>query len=67
MHESLTIVAPADGSIYLYDTTLRPEFQTLPMLTTGAGGALESRVNEKFLARAAGQLRSIFRYDVGAT
>jgi membrane carboxypeptidase/penicillin-binding protein PbpC len=38
---SLRIVAPLAGAVYLFDSTLRPEFQSLPLRARGASGSLE--------------------------
>jgi penicillin-binding protein 1C len=37
----LTIVAPLAGAVYLLDSTLRAEFQSLPLRARGASGSLE--------------------------
>jgi penicillin-binding protein 1C len=41
----LAIVAPLAGAVYLVDSTLRPEFQSLPLRARGASGSLEWFVN----------------------
>ena len=38
---ALTIVRPLTGAVFLFDPTLRPEFQALTLEAQGASGALE--------------------------
>jgi membrane carboxypeptidase/penicillin-binding protein PbpC len=51
---ALTIVAPLAGAVYLFDPTLRPEFQTLPLRAQGATGRLEWFVNDRSIGTAGG-------------
>jgi membrane carboxypeptidase/penicillin-binding protein PbpC len=46
------IVNPADGATYLIDPTLRMDFQTLPLRTTGATGDVEWTVSGRRLGRS---------------
>jgi penicillin-binding protein 1C len=41
----LTIVQPLGGAVYLFDPTLRPEFQALAFRARGSGGALRWSVD----------------------
>ena len=38
---ALTIIQPLAGALYLYDPTLRSEYQALPLRARGAEGTLE--------------------------
>jgi penicillin-binding protein 1C len=53
-HGALTIVAPLAGAVYLFDPTLRPEFQTLPLRAQGAAGRLEWFVNDHSIGTTRG-------------
>jgi membrane carboxypeptidase/penicillin-binding protein PbpC len=39
--DALTIIQPLAGALYLYDPTLRSEYQALPLRARGAEGTLE--------------------------
>jgi membrane carboxypeptidase/penicillin-binding protein PbpC len=52
---TLSIVAPLAGAVYLFDPTLRPEFQTLPLRAQGAAsGPLEWFVNQTSIGTTRG-------------
>ena len=53
-HPPLSIVAPLAGAVYLFDPTLRPEFQTLPLRAQGATGRLEWFVNQTSIGTTRG-------------
>jgi penicillin-binding protein 1C len=43
----LTIVSPAEGTVYMIDPTLRASFQAISLRAAGAAGPVEWRVNGK--------------------
>ena len=51
---TLSIVAPLAGAVYLFDPTLRAEFQTLPLRAQGATGQLEWFINQTSIGRTRG-------------
>ena len=53
----MNISHPPDGAVYLYDPTLRAEFQTVPLRVRGGRGAVRWSVDGKFFATTTGDER----------
>ncbi len=51
---SFAIATPSDGTVFMLDPTLRPEFQALPLRTHGALGRVEWFVNDRPVGAALG-------------